>query len=585
MTWPTVVLIVFVVAIALALYRLRHRIRRSTAFMTGLLLVVAFLVIYPIFMIFYGSLNGGPPYAREGFTIKGYIDAFSRMMTYTTLFTSFWLGAVRAMVAMVIAVFLAWVVTRTDTPGKRVLEVTVWIQFFLPYQPIIMAWILLFSPRTGIINNWLAQAFNLSQGPIDIYTYGGIIWVSTIHWASIMFILITPAFRGMDAALEESSRISGASRFATVRRITLPILAPAILATMMVAFIRLMESFETELFLGYSKGIRVYSTRVYNLIYESPPNFPEGMALSSAFLIIIFGLIFLNQRLLGHRQYVTISGRGYATRPTPLGRWKYATLGLVLFYFVVGVIVPLAGLTTGTFMRLFGVMVADPWTTKHWVGVFKDPLFYTSLWNSMKMGTGAATIGMILYAFMSYIVIKTKFRGRHALDFLTWLPWGVPGMVMSLGFLWAYVGGIPLPFTLYGTMHLIVLVLIVREFPLGCRVMNSTLVQLGNELEESSRVLGGSWLYTFRRIIAPLITPAFISTWIIVFVLSIKSLGTVLFLVSTKTRPLSVLMFEYWMGGGFAERALVVGLIETFWVLGLAVLARFLGAKQGVVHS
>jgi len=559
--------------------------KRSTIVMIVLLLVIAFLVVYPLVMIFYGSFKGGPPYAAQDFTLKGYTDAFSRLITYVTLLTSFWLGIVRALLAMVIAVFLAWVVTRTDTPFKRVLEVTVWIQFFLPYQPVIMAWILLLSPKTGIINQWLMRTFDLPAGPIDIYSYGGIIWVSTIHWASIAFILITPAFRGMDAALEEASRISGANRFTTLRRITLPILTPAILATFIVALIRLMESFETELFLGYSKGIRVYTTRVYNLIYESPPNYPEGMALSVAFLFILAGLIFINQRFLGQRQYTTISGRGYATRPTPLGRWKYATLGLVIFYFVVGVIVPIVGLTMGTFMRLFGIMVEDPWTTKHWVGVFKDPLFYTSLKNSLYIGLGTATIGMALYAVISYIITKTKFFGRHALDFLTWLPWGLPGMVMALGFLWAYVGGIPLPFTIYGTIYLVILVLVVRDLPFGVRVMNSTMVQLGNELEESARVLGGSWFYTFRRIIAPLIAPAFIATWIIVFVNSIKSMGTVLFLVSTRTRPLSVLMFEYWMGGGFAERALVVGLVETFMVLGLAILARFLGAKQGVAHN
>ncbi|MBI4288332.1 MAG: iron ABC transporter permease [Chloroflexi bacterium] len=559
--------------------------KRSTILMLVLLLVIAFLVVYPLSMIIYGSFKGGPPYAASDFTLKGYVDAFSRLTTYLTLLTSFWLGGVRALLAMAVAVFLAWVVTRTDTPYKKILEVAVWIQFFLPYQPIIMAWILLLSPKTGMINQWLMRTFHLSSAPFDIYSYGGIIWVSTIQWASIMFILITPAFRGMDAALEESSRISGASRLTTLRRITLPILTPAILATLVIGFIRLMESFETELFLGYSKGIRVYTTRVYNLIYESPPNFPEGMALSTAFLIVLFGLIYLNQRLLGQRQYVTVSGRGYATRPTPLGRWKYLTLGLVLAYFFVGVVIPLAGLAMGTFMRLFGIMVENPWTTKHWVGVFNDPLFYSSLKNSIYQGLATATVGMILYAFISYVITKTKFAGRQTLDFMTWLPWGVPGMVISLGFLWAYVGGIPLPITLYGTTSLIVLVLVVRDLPFGVRVMNSTLVQLGNELEESSRVLGASWLYTFRKIIAPIITPAFIATWIIVFVTVIKTLGTVLFLVSTKTRPLSVLMFEYWMGGGFAERALVVGVIETLLVLLLAIGARVLGARQGVAHS
>ncbi|MDO8634647.1 MAG: iron ABC transporter permease [Dehalococcoidia bacterium] len=560
--------------------------KRSTILMLVLLAVVGFLVVYPLVMIFYGSFRGGPPYFPDlKFSLQGYIDAFGNTRNYFTLFTSFWLGAVRALLAIIIAVFLAWVVTRTDTPYKKILEVAIWIQFFLPYQPIIMAWILLLSPRTGMLNQWLVQTFHLPSAPFDIYTYGGIIWVSTIQWASVMFILLTPAFKGMDAALEESSRILGASRFATLRRITLPILAPTIMATMTISFVKIMESFETELFLGYSKGIRVYTTRVYNLIYESPPNYPEGMALSTVFLFIIFGLIYLNQRLLGNRQYVTISGRGYATRPTPLGRWKYVTLAAVIFYFIVGVVIPLAGLTIGTFMQLFGVAVEDPWTTRHWVGVFTDPYFYSSLKNSLYIGLGSATVGMVFYALISYVITKTKFAGRRALDFMTWLPWGVPGMVISLGFLWAYVGGIRLPFTLYGTLYLIMLVLIVQAFPLGIRTMNGSMMQLGNELEESSRTLGASWLYTFRRIVAPLITPAFISTWIIIFVLALKSLGTVLFLTSTKTRPLSVLMFEYWMGGSFAERALVVGLIQALLVLALAIVARVLGAKHGVARG
>lgn len=560
--------------------------KRSTILMIVLLAVVAFLVIYPLFMIFYGSFKGGPPWAAQEFTFKGYVEAFSSRTTYTTLFTTLWLGIVRAFLAMAVAIFLAWVVTRTDTPLKKVLEVTIWAQFFLPWQPIIMGWILLLSPNTGMVNKLLMQVFHLSKGPIDIFTYGGIIWVSTIQWASIIFILITPAFRGMDAALEESSRICGASRTATLRYITLPILRPAILASFLISFIKLMESFEAELFLGFAKDIRVYTTQVYDLLYnEYPPNYPAGMAFSATFLIIMFGLLFLNQRMVGHRRYVTVTGRGYAIRPTMLGKWKYLTLTLVLFYFVVGVLVPLGSLTAGSLMKKFGIMIENPWTTSHWIAVFQDPLFYSALLNSLYIGAGAATIGMIVYAFISYIIIKTRYFGRQTLDFLTWLPWGLPGVVLAMGFLWAYVGGIHWPFVMYGTIYLIILTLIVKEFPLGVRVMNGSLVQLGNELEESSRSLGASWLYTFQRIIAPLLAPAFISTWIIVFVLAVKNLSTVVFLVSTKSRPLAVLMFEYWTGGASAERALVVGIVETAFILLLALGARALGSRQGVAYT
>lgn len=554
--------------------------RLSRLGMLGLLLLLGFLVVYPLVMLVVGSLRGGAPWDEAPFSLLGYQKAYGDPSTYHILLTTIWLGLSRAVLSLALAVFLAWVVTRTDTPFKRFLEVTVWVQFFVPYLPVILAWVLLASPRTGLLNTFTSNVFGLEEPLLDIFSYGGIIWISVIHQAAIIFILITPAFRGMDAALEESSRVLGAGRLTTLQRVTLPILKPAILAASMLSFIRLMESFETDLILGYSKGIFVYTTRIYQLIYESPPNFPFGMALSSVFLIIIFALVLTQWRILGRRQYVTVTGRGYATRPTPLGRWKYLTLALVLVYFLVGVVLPLSALIAGSFMRLFGVALENPFTLKHWRETLRDPLFLPSVKNSLLIGLGAATMGMFLYSFLSYLITKTKLAGRQGLEILTWLPWGVPSVVLALGFLWAYVGGLPLPFSLYGSIWLITLVMIVKGFPLGVRVMNGAMVQVGPELEESARVLGGSWFHAFRRILMPLVSPAFVSTWIVLFLLGIRELSTVLFLYSDSSRPMSVLMFEYWSGAGYAERGLVVGLIQTVIVLSFALAARALGYRR-----
>lgn len=556
------------------------RVKSSTIYSTALLLCLAFLVVYPLSMLLYGSFKGGPPYAAGDFTFAGYMETYSRVDTYLALYTTVWLGAVRAVLALVIAIFLAWVVTRTDTPGKRWLEVSVWVQFFLPLQPVIMAWVLLCSPKTGLIN----QAFDRllpGLGPIvDIYSYGGIIWVSVIQWASIIFVLIAPAFRAMDASLEESSRICGAGGLTTIRRITLPVLAPSILGAAILAFVRIMEGFETELFLGWGQGIRVFSTQIYFLIYVDPPRYPQGMALTMLFIAVIFGLIALQWRLLSGRQYVTVTGRGYATRPTRLGRWRYLTMALVLAYFAVGVVIPLMGLAAGSFMRLFGVLLENPWTVRHWPAVWSDPKFLPALKNTLFLGLGAATVGMVLYSFTSYIITKSRFGGRRVLDFISWLPWGVPGMVMALGMLWAYVGGLPLPFTLYESLYLLILAMIVRGLPLGVRVMNGTLVQLGSDLEDSSRVLGASWSYTFRRIVAPLITPAFIAAWVLLFVLSVRDLVTVILLSGNQSRPLAMLMFEYWIVAAEEEKAMVLGLIQTVLILAFAVTVRVIGARR-----
>ncbi|MBF8264491.1 MAG: Iron ABC transporter permease [Dehalococcoidia bacterium] len=552
----------------------------SSMIVMGLTLVVAFLVIYPIFMLLFGSFMGGPPGAGAGFSLKGYEKAYFSPETYRILLTTIWLSAVRAVLAMSLAIYLAWVVTRTDTPWRKGLEVLIWLKFFLPSLPLTVAWILLAGPK-GFINEGLSRLFHLEEPVFNIFSYGGIIWVSTISWVAMLFILITPAFRGMDAALEESSRMSGASSFATLRRITIPVLKPALLGAFLLGFIRLLESFETELFLGYGQGIYVYTTRIWWLMGITPADHPQAMALSTIFLLLVGFIIFIQWRLLGQRQYTTVTGRGFTTRPTRLGRWRYVTLASVLLYFILAVVLPLGVLALGSFMRVWGIFVAEPYTIKHWVRTFSDPRFALSLRNTMLVGVGAATIGIIIYGLISYIIIKTKFLVRKPLDFITWLPWGVPSLVLALGFLWAFQGGLPFLSFLFGTIWLLILIFIVKGFPLGVRVMNGAMYQLGNELEESSRVLGASWTYTFRKIMLPLISPAAISTWIILFMLTARDLVTVVFLYSPQSRLLSIILFEHWLAGEY-ERATVVGLILTVILMASALVARWLGTKQEV---
>ena len=204
-----------------------------------------------------------------------------------------------------------------------------------------------------------------------------------------------------------------------------------------------------------------------------------------------------------------------------------------------------------------------------------------SLLNTMVVSLGAATIGMLLYSIISYIVVKTDFKGKKILDFISWLPYSVPSLVLALGFLWAYVGGIPVLHVLAGTIWLMMLAFIVRSMPLGCRVMNGSMYQLGKELEESSRASGASWFTTFRRILVPILSPAFISTWIILFVIAMRDLVTIIFLYSAKSRVISVIFLENWIVGEY-EKATVVGVIMTVLALSGALIARRIGAKQVV---
>jgi iron(III) transport system permease protein len=352
----------------------------------------------------------------------------------------------------------------------------------------------------------------------------------------------------------------------------------------MVVFVRLMESFEVELLLGYQEGIVVYTTKVWVMLSYAPPNYTVAMPLTTMFFVLLFGLIFLHQRMLAGKQYVTITGRGFATRPTDLRGWKYLTFGLAMAYVFFSTILPLGILVMGTFMRVFGVFMENPFTIAQWETMFADPRLLSSLKNTLFLALGAATGGMILYFFISYIVVRSRFAGRKVLDVISWLPWGIPGLVIGLCFLWAYVGGIGtfanryLGIVIYGSLGLMMLAMIVRALPLGVRAMNGTMIQIGSELEESSRVLGASWLYTMRRVIAPLVAPGFVAAWLLLFSMAFRNLSTVMLLYTPNSRTLSVLGFEYWWGGDY-ESAMVAGLIQVMIIIFIALIGLYVKGK------
>lgn len=563
------------------------RLRPGTIIASLLLIVVGFFVLYPLFMMVYGSFMGGArPGEPASFSLAGYKIAYGNWDTYRTLWTTIWLAAVRALLSVAMGVVLAWVVTRTNTPWRRAIEILVWVQFFTPYLPMVMSWILLGAPNIGLLNHFLVWLLPIKKGFIDIYSYAGIVWVSSAHWASVAFFLVTPAFRGMDAGLEESARMCGASKRRTLTDITVPLLMPSILAAFTVILVHLMESFEVELLLGYQKGIVVYTTKVWALLGYSPANYAVAMPLSTVFIAMLFGLIFLQQRMLGgnKKQYVTITGRGFATRHTDLRHWKYVTFGLAMAYIFFSTILPLGVLFMGTFMKVFGVFMENPYTMVQWQNLFADPRLLSSLKNTLLVGFGAATGGMILCFFIGYIVVRSRFAGRQMLDFISWLPWGIPGLLMGLCFIWAYVGGIGsvinhyLGIVIYGSLGLIILAMIVRALPLGVRAMNGAMIQMGTELEESSRILGGSWLYTIRRIVAPLVAPGFVAAWLLVFSMTVRNMSTVLLLYTPKSRTLSVLAFEYWMGGEMGT-GMAAGLIQVVIVVVTALIGAYVAAR------
>ncbi len=555
--------------------------RMPSLLMASLLLVVGFLVLTPLGLMILNSFQTARPGQPILWGVDGWIKAFTTPGIVKAMTNTFTLAITRQAIALVLGCFFAWLIARTDIPMKGFLEFFFWLSFFLPALPEAMGWILLLDPKYGLLNQGLMGLGIVSQPVFNIYSFWGIIWAHLGGSVAVKVMLLTPAFRNLDAALEESSRISGASGWRTFFHIIVPVMMPAILVTTILGIIRSLEAFEIELLLGTPIGLQVYSTKIHELVTWEPPQFAPAMALSTIFLGLLLLMVALQRRYTGKRIYTTLTGRGFSIRPTHLGRWRLPAFALVLAFALFVTLVPTVLLLTGTFMKLFGFFnIAEPWTLENWRATLNDPVLLRSLWNTLAISLGSSVIGVLFYSLIAYVVVRTRHRGRWLLDFLSWLPWSIPGILLGMALLWTFLQTkIFLP--IYGTIYLLMVAMVIKSMPFGTQMIKSVLLQLGNDLEEASKVCGGTWLDTFRRVILPLTMPALITVGLVGFISAARDLSTVVLLGSGKSRTLSLLMLDFAAGAEF-EKATVVAVLIVALVVVAALFARALGGQVGV---
>lgn len=568
--------------------RLPWTVRLPQVLVAVFVLVIGFLVCYPVVMLLLGSFAPPRGVTNVWFSLDGYRTALFDADARRAIGTTIWLAVVRATLGVSLAIFLSWAITRTNIPGRRIFHNLLILNFFLPLLPQLVAWSLLLSPKSGIVNVWLRGLLGISagSGPFNIYSYGGIIFLGALGWAGFLYLLLSPAFQAMDAALEEAARTSGASTFRTMLRVTVPILLPAVLGCFSLGFVRMVESFEVELLLGTPAHIYVFTTQIYYYIHQQQlPNYPPAIALSTVLIVLVLVVIAVQSKLLGRRSYVTVSGKNYRRTPVDLGPWKWLVFGGMVAFFLLHLAMPLFILVIGSLQRTTIDLRMDAFTLDHW-RILKDADVWQSLKNTLFVGVVASTVGILVVSLCSYIVTRTKMALRRPLDIFTWVPYMVPSFVLSVGFLWAVLKGIPLPFTLYGTLGLLMLVFVVRLLPFGARLLNGTMVQLSSELEESARTLGASWIQSMRKIVLPMLSPSLAIGWLLFMMTVIRDLSTIILLYGPKSKMLAITFYSYWTTGAL-EDASVIGLFMTMIGLvlvgGVRLLQRQLNLSQEAV--
>ena len=555
------------------------RIETQAVLCTVVLGIVAFCVVFPVLLVVLQSFQVAPPGQPAKYGLDGWRAAFDEPGLRAALLNTLKVTFVRQLLSLPLAVLIAWLLARTDLPGRRWLEFAFWAAFFLPSFTVTLSWILLLDPEYGLINTSLARL--VGTAPFNIYSFWGIVWVHVLTGSlTVKVILLTPAFRHMNASFEEASRVAGASTLRTALRITVPVMAPVILSVLLLGTMVSLQTFEVEQVLGLPFRFFVFSTMIYDLLVTRVPRYDAATALAVVILAAMLPLVLAQQWLTRGRRYTTLTGQ-FQNQPHRLGRWRAPALALVLALVSIVLGVPVVFALLGTFMKLFGFFhIADPWTLNNWKTVLTDELFLRSLHNTVVLAVGTAVAAVVVHSLIAYIAVRTGYAGRRALDFISWLPFTVPGIILGLALLWLFLG-VEMLKPLYGTTTLLIVAGVIAGMPLGVQIIKSGLLQLGSELEEASRIAGASWWATYRRIVLRLMAPTLMAVAMITFVGAARNIGNFALLTTSANRPLSILQIDYIAQRKF-EEAVVVACIIMFISLAGALLARLLGLRSGL---
>jgi len=553
----------------------------TTVACTVVLLAVAFCVVYPLLLVVLESFQVAPPGQPARYGLDGWRAAFAEPLLRAALLNTLKVTVVRQILSLALALLIAWLIARTDLPGRNWIEFAFWAAFFLPTLTVTLSWILLLDPDYGLINTGLVGLGVVGKGPFDIYSFWGIVWIHLITGSlTVKVILLTPAFRNMNAAFEEASRVAGAGTARTALSITIPVMAPVVLSVLLLGTMVSLQTFEVEQVLGAPFRFFVFSTMIYDLVMTRVPRYDAATALAVLVLAAMLPLIFTQQWLTRGRRYATITGQ-FQSRRHRLGRWRWPAFALALALTLVVLGVPLVFAVLGTFMKLFGFFnIPDPWTLKNWKTVLTDDLFLRSLANTVVLATSTAVAAVLLHSLIAYIVVRTRYRARQALDAISWLPFTVPGIILGLALLWLFLDvGFLRP--MYGTMAVLVIAGLVSGMPLGVQIVKSGLMQLGGDLEEASRVAGASWWVTYRRIVLRLMAPTLVAVGMITFVGAARNIGNIALLATSANRPLSILQLDYIAQRKLEEAMVVACIIMAISLVG-ALVARVLGLRGGL---
>jgi len=511
-----------------------------------ILLIVDFLLLFQLLPVVYIAIKSVFPEGR--FTL----DTVKRLYTYpmnlealrNTLLASF----ATMVLGTLIAFPLAWLVGRTDLYGRKFFRSLFVVTYMVPPYVGAMAWLRLMNPNVGTVNQWLRALLRLGDapGPLNVYTLPGMIWVLTTFYYPYAFITISRAMEKMDPSLEEAGRISGASPIRTLFTITLPMMMPSLIAGALLVFISAASCYGIPSIIGIPGNVSTVTTRIVEYASLGQKGMNDATALSVFLMAVALAILFLSDVVLARRQYITVSGKSVRPATVELRRWRLPLTLLVSLFACIVVLLPFLTILTTSFKVDIGksMFAAKNFTLANWSTVFNRNETLGCLKNSLIFASVAATVGLVIACVMSYLLQRTRIRGRSIPNFLITLGSGTPSVVIALGLIMTMRGNFGV--NIYGTAHIMIIAYLIKYLMMGMRTVVSAMSQIHVSLEECSQIAGASWLRTMRRVTGPLIFPSIAAGWFLIFIPSFYELSMTALLYSTNTKTLGLQLYEYW---------------------------------------
>jgi iron(III) transport system permease protein len=527
----------------------------------GVAAIAAVLVLYPVFFLLQAALDVGDPQVRPP-TAYGF-DNFNGIFQYPQILLNTLTVSVAATVmALVFGFVMAWILTRTNVPGRHLFEQLMAVPYYLTPLLGALAWSLLGSPESGFINQiWRALGGNGHL--IDINTAYGIAWVMALFEGSVAFVMIAAVMKSMDPALEEASQIMGASRIRTMLRITLPLVVPGVLGAAIFVFAEMLGSFAAALVLGLPSRYYVITTAIYQLVQQYPPKIQIAAAMGVSLFAVMFFMLFLYRRIVMAGSYVTITGKAFRPRVADIGPLRYVLLGVCLLYLFAAVGLPLVTLLYASLQKIaVAFPTAGNWTLENFRVAVTMNAVRSALANSLLLGLGTATIGVVLMALLAWLIYRSRLPGSGLIEYIVMFPQAVPRLVFAFGLMWAWV---VFPIPIYGTLWLLLLAYLTVFLPLGVRTIAGVMLQIDKSLEECAQMCGASWAFRVRTVTIPLLVPGLVAAWLLLFIASIRELGASILLMGPHSKVITPSIVESWFGTS-SELTAALALIQTLVV-------------------